>query len=130
MSARMKEHINILGWIFIVYHALGIVVVIALSGVMMGFGILNDNVEGLGIIALIGSIFLMFMTVMIIPGIIAGIFLRKFKNWARILTLVLAFLYLFDFPLGTILGVYALWVLLKDETAPLFNPDRTIIPNQ
>ena len=37
------------------------------------------------------------------------------KHWARTLALILAFLALLHFPLGTALGVYTLWVLLADE---------------
>ena len=53
-------------------------------------------------------------------GIIAGIGLLKFQQWARILALVLAVLHVLSFPIGTALAIYAFWVLLKPETTPLF----------
>jgi len=34
----------------------------------------------------------------------------------------IAIVELLNFPLGTVLGVYALWVLLSPETDPLFSP--------
>lgn len=45
-------------------------------------------------------------------GLMAGWGLLQREPWARILTLVLAFIALLNVPLGTALGVYTLWVLL------------------
>jgi hypothetical protein len=39
------------------------------------------------------------------------------KAWARVLGLVLGFLALIRFPLGTALGIYTLWVLLPETSA-------------
>jgi hypothetical protein len=39
------------------------------------------------------------------------------EPWARVLTLVLAFLVLFiNIPVGTAVGVYTMWVLLPHES--------------
>ena len=43
-----------------------------------------------------------------------GLFERE--SWARTLGLVLGFLALLRFPLGTALGIYTLWVLLPQES--------------
>jgi hypothetical protein len=43
-----------------------------------------------------------------------GLFERE--PWARMLGLVLGFLALLRFPLGTALGIYTLWVLLPQES--------------
>ncbi len=43
-----------------------------------------------------------------------GLFERE--SWARMLGLVIGFLALLRFPLGTALGVYTLWVLLPEES--------------
>jgi hypothetical protein len=45
-------------------------------------------------------------------GFIAGWGLLRHEPWARILTIVLSFLALFNIPFGTALGIYGLWVLL------------------
>jgi hypothetical protein len=49
-------------------------------------------------------------------GFIAGWGLLQHQPWARMLTLVLAFISLFNVPFGTALGVYALWVLLPSSS--------------
>ena len=46
--------------------------------------------------------------------------LLKYRPWARILALIVAVLHLFSFPFGTALGVYAFWVLLSAQSAPVF----------
>jgi hypothetical protein len=52
--------------------------------------------------------------------LLAGWGLLNFKEWARILAIVISALNLLGFPIGTILGAYGLWVLLNKDTAPLF----------
>jgi len=49
-------------------------------------------------------------------GFLAGWGLLQRESWARMLTLVLAFLALFNIPFGTALGIYTLWVLLPAES--------------
>jgi hypothetical protein len=56
-----------------------------------------------------------------IPSIIGGIALLQGKSWALTLILVMGCFKLFSFPIGTALGVYAIWVYAesnKKTTAP------------
>ena len=73
-------------------------------------GILGTLVTILRLIALIVSL----------PAIAAGFGLMAYRPWARMLTVVLSLLHLFNFPFGSVLGVYGLWVLLSNETRVLF----------
>jgi hypothetical protein len=47
-----------------------------------------------------------------VVGLVAGIGLLQRAQWARTLTLVVAFLSLMNLPFGTAFGIYAIWVLL------------------
>ena len=49
-------------------------------------------------------------------GFIAGWGLLQRESWARVITLVIAFISLFNVPLGTALGIYTLWVLLPTQS--------------
>ena len=49
-------------------------------------------------------------------GFFAGWGLLRREPWARMLTIVLSFLALFNIPFGTALGIYSLWVLLPAES--------------
>jgi uncharacterized membrane protein (DUF2068 family) len=53
-------------------------------------------------------------------GLVGGIGLLTFKSWARYLVIVVAALGCLNIPIGTLKGVYSLWVLLQDDTIALF----------
>jgi hypothetical protein len=46
-------------------------------------------------------------------GLVGGIGLLSLAPWARTLTLVAGFIELLNVPLGTALGIYAIWVLMS-----------------
>ena len=70
----------------------------------------------------------MFIVLMVLslPSVIAGIGLIRFRPWARIMTIVLSVLHLFNIPFGTALGVYGLWALLAPETEMLFRQQQAL----
>jgi hypothetical protein len=49
-----------------------------------------------------------------------GAALRRYRPWARLFGLGLAFINLVLFPFGTALGAYACWVLLNEEGRALY----------
>jgi hypothetical protein len=49
-------------------------------------------------------------------GFIAGWGLLQREPWARVVTLVIGFISLFNIPLGTAIGIYTLWVLLPAQS--------------
>ena len=49
-------------------------------------------------------------------GLVGGIGLLAYKPWARYLVIVVSALGCLNIPIGTLKGVYSLWVLLQDET--------------
>ena len=55
-----------------------------------------------------------------IPGIVAGYGLLRGTAWGRILALVVGFLGLVNFPLGTAIGIYTLWALIQDDAIQAF----------
>jgi len=59
-------------------------------------------------------------------GLVGGIGLLSFQSWARYLIIVVAALGCLNIPIGTLKGVYSLWVLLQDETIKLFNGKRVM----
>ena len=61
------------------------------------------------------------LAVISIPGIIGGIGILRLWPWARYLVLILAVLHLFNIPIGTLAGVYSIWVLIQDETKAILD---------
>ena len=48
--------------------------------------------------------------------------LRRHAGWARLTALAVAVLDLFLVPFGTVLSLYALWVLMHPDVRPQFRP--------
>lgn len=117
----MRQHVPILGWCFIVYHAIVAVVGIVIGAIVSGAGAISGEREAIFVTGAVGIGIACFLIVISLPGILAGIGLLKFRPWARILAIILGAMHLLSFPLGTALGVYALVVLLNDETSAAFS---------
>jgi hypothetical protein len=57
---------------------------------------------------------------MMVPHLLAIYGLMHRRNWGRVLSVGLCAVLLLAFPFGTIAGGYALWVLLRADTAAQF----------
>jgi hypothetical protein len=53
--------------------------------------------------------------VLSIPSIIGGVALLQGKKWALTLILIMGCFKLFSFPIGTALGIYAIWVYAESN---------------
>ena len=131
----MEKHISLVGILNIVYNALGLIGAFVLFAIAIGFRYFFELISRCGrhgmdeippevmdilpfILSSIGILVLIFSII----GIIGAVGVLKRKEWGRIVMLVISFFNLIHIPLGTILGVYSIWVLLNDETIRLFNP--------
>jgi len=130
----MQTHVKVLGVLFIVLAALGILMALGV-GAMFGIAGMattaaeaEDAAIALPIIGITGTFVTAFLLLMAIPGLIVGFGLLSFKPWARILGIVLCAINLINVPFGTIVGAYGLWVLLNRETEALFSaPPRATV---
>jgi hypothetical protein len=119
---RVQEHVRLVGILWMAYSALsvvgGIVLVIIARTLFGGFIRMPDGPPPEFTSWL--SPFLTFIGVMILikaaAGFIAGWGLLQREPWARVVTLVVGFISLFNIPLGTALGIYTLWVLLPTQS--------------
>ncbi|MGE5570820.1 MAG: hypothetical protein ACM3S5_17440 [Rhodospirillales bacterium] len=131
----MANHVRILAILHIVFGSLGVLAALAILMLFGGIaGVVNmrgdpDAAVAAPIIGLIGGAIFFFIAILSLPGIVAGIGLLQYREWARILTIVLSALQLVNVPFGTALGVYGLWVLLQNQTTSLFrNPPVRSFP--
>jgi hypothetical protein len=129
----VETHVKVLAVVFLVFSALGtlaafvVAAVFGVAGVATAAGASgNGAVIALPIIGLTGSALCLFLLAVSLPGLAAGLGLLKHKPWARVLTIVLSALNLINFPLGTIVGVYGLYVMLSVEGARLFVPPTAV----
>ncbi|HLW87529.1 MAG TPA: zinc ribbon domain-containing protein [Terriglobales bacterium] len=117
---RVGEHIRLLGILWLAlsaFSAVAAVVLYVIANTLFRHLADTGGAENaaiwlrpfLGVIALI-------VAAKAALGFVAGWGLLQHEPWARMLTIVLAFLALFHIPFGTALGIYTLWVLLPAES--------------
>ena len=120
----LHMHVQIVGWLNIVANS--IFLLLGTCGfvffVGMGFFAAADSGDAvaLPILGLVGAVGLIFFAVLSLPGLLAGYGLLKGKKWGQILGIVDGFLSLFNFPVGTILGGYTLFVLFQNSANDYF----------
>ena len=111
----MEHHLKILGILYIVIGGLGVaaaLIVFGIIGGIAGIARAGEHPEAVPFLVLLGGLAMVVVLAMSAPSIIAGIGLLYFKPWARVLTIILSVIHLFNIPFGTALGIYGLWVLL------------------
>jgi hypothetical protein len=120
-NSRMSKHVTVVGSIQIGFSILGLigaaVIFVTLSFARGQVG--NDDA---------GEIVLRFLSISLpllvgfisAVGLAGGIGLLIYKPWARYLVIVVSALGCVNIPFGTLKGVYAIWVLIQDDTIKLF----------
>jgi hypothetical protein len=116
----MEQHITLLGWLHIALNVLLLFIAAFMFFIMISIGFASGDPEAVFVMPIVGTAVGGFMTVLALPGIITGIGLLKRKPWSRIAAAVLGILNLTNVPLGTVVGVYTLWIMLQTEAADHF----------
>lgn len=117
----MEQHITILGVLHIAWGALGVLAAMIVFIAVVGGGVLSGDPEALAITSLVGTSIATFLFLPSLPGLIGGIGIFKYRQWARITLLVVGFINLIIVPFGTILGIYTIWVLMNIEVKEMFD---------
>jgi Ca2+/Na+ antiporter len=99
---------------------MGIIAAIIVFAAVVGGGLISGDQTAIAITSLVGSIIATLILVLSLPGLVAGIGLLRLRPWSRLLTLVLAVFDLMAIPIGTAFGLYAIWVLVQEDTVTLF----------
>ncbi len=122
MTEAMNQHLTVLAILYIVCGAILLLIGGGLFLVIAGAGAISGDLQAAAITGIVGTVLGGFFLVLSIPSIIAGVGLLGRRGWARLLTLILGALQLFNFPFGTALGIYTFWVLLNDQAVAVFTP--------
>jgi hypothetical protein len=123
-SIRMKKHVTVVGAIHIGIAILGLIGALVLF-LLMDFarGFIPEQDIPDAVMKLI-SVFLTSIPILIAVistlRLVGGIGLLSQKMWARYVIIIVAIIGLWKVPIGTLLGVYSLWVLMQSETMKLF----------
>lgn len=116
----MNSNINLIAILHIVTGILLIAFGVLFCAAFFLFSSFANDTDYRFVISIIGTLLLVFMVIAGFPGVIAGIGLYKRKNWARILTIIVSLVELFNFPFGTALGGFSLYILTKPEAIAEF----------
>jgi hypothetical protein len=125
----MESHVKALGALNIALGTMGVIgalVILAVfggaAGIVDATAVRNDPDAAIAIpiLGTVGIGLFAILIVLSVPAIIVGIGLLRFRPWARSVGLVVSAINLINVPFGTILGIYGLWVLLSERSAPVF----------
>jgi hypothetical protein len=120
-NSKMRKHVTVVGSIQIGFSVLGLMGAMAIF-VTLTFarGFTENDDAGqmvLGFLSISLPLLIGFMSTL---GLVGGIGILAYKQWARYLVIVVSAIGCVNIPFGTVKGVYAIWVLIQDETIKLF----------
>jgi hypothetical protein len=122
---RLEDHKKILGVLYIVTGLFSILIMLILNAVLtmvyaMVFEEVNndDQVIFQFVMSIVRYVQVLVILIYGAPSILAGVGLVMKQSWAMILALIVAALKLFSFPVGTAIGIYAIWIYAEDQRAP------------
>ena len=124
----MKKHVTIVGAIHIGFGILGLIGAVAVFFALhfaKGFIPAEEEIPNM-VLNFLGLSLPLLIGFLSTLGLVGGIGLLGFRPWARFLVIVVAALGCFNIPIGTLKGVYSIWVLVQDETIKLFEKEINI----
>jgi ATP/ADP translocase len=125
----MRKHVELVGVLFFVWGALFALIGVSFLALAFGTAAIATSAQGdrqfaAGVTA---ATFAGLAAVSLIWGFIHiwdAVAVRHGRALGRAVAMVIAVLNLVLLPVGTALGVYALWVLTHDDTRPHFEDTR------
>jgi hypothetical protein len=121
-ASRLDDHKKILGILYVITAFLTIMVMMVIRAIfttIYAFAFNDAEPEEQAIFQLIMSIGayvqVLVIGVVAVPTLIAGIGLLLRQSWAMIVSLIVACFKLFSFPIGTAIGIYAIWIYSEDQ---------------
>ncbi|MFP4343463.1 MAG: hypothetical protein ACLFU8_02110 [Anaerolineales bacterium] len=116
----MTNHVKIIGWLYIILGALGVLVGCVVFAILLGSGALSGDETAFTVTGIVGLVVGGIAGVLSLPSILGGWGVLRYYGWARVLLLIIGALNLPAFPLGTALGIYTFWGLLNEDSNRLF----------
>lgn len=121
----MSRHIDIIAYLHIVQSILVLLFAGLIFLIFGGAGLIAMEPTAFFVTTTVGMILAFLIAIWSIPGLIAAYGLLKRRPWGRVLGLIMGAFDLFNFPLGTALGIYTFWALLSSEADRQFNRHRS-----
>ncbi|QHI68597.1 hypothetical protein [Tichowtungia aerotolerans] len=129
---KMEKHLHRLGTVYIAFGWIGIAA--ALLFIPLTIKDIQRLLSGTGQPDLQSIVFMfigasLLILVQAIFHIFFGKAVRMNRKWAtRVVGFIIGVLLLFQFPIGTVIGGYTLWVLAKLDQSILMEPNKSSDP--
>lgn len=121
-AERLESHKKVLGILYVISAMLTIMGMLVLNAVLSTiFAFAFDQADPDDrrvmefVLSLVRYLPMFIISLVSIPTLIAGIGLLTRQSWAVIVALIVGCLKLFSFPIGTAIGVYAIWIYSEDQ---------------
>ena len=124
----IDTHVRVAAWLHIVMGIIGVGLFVLLGLILGGlgaFGAAQANLQPgpIGWIAGLGVVFFGFFIALCAGEIVGGVLLLRGSPAGRLLTIIYSALSILNVPIGTVVGVYSLWALLREPPRSLMQAD-------
>ena len=124
----MRKHVTAVGAIQIAFSVLGLIAAfVVFFAINFARGFVDNDEIATMVLRFVGTVLPIIIGLASALGLVGGIALLSYQPWARILVIIIAALGCLNIPIGTLVGVYSIWVLMQDETVKLFKKDRLTV---
>lgn len=118
----LDSHKKVLGILYMISGTLtivGMLILNAFLSVIFSFALQEVDPDEQKVVELVGA-FVQYVPGFVIlffsvPTLIAGIGLLTRKSWATLFAVIVGCFKLFSFPIGTAIGVYAIWIYWEEQ---------------
>ena len=123
----MRKHVSVVGILHIVFAVLGLLVaVLILFGISIALSYVQGDEIAVPVLRTVMISLTGVISVVSVLSIIGGIGLFSYREWARVLIIIMSAINCLNIPIGTAKGVYSIWVLLQDGTIKLFKGEEPV----
>ena len=123
---QIRQHVNILGWLHIAGGVLFLLIGAFVFVLLTSIGFLSMDAEAVGVLGVVAAFVVGIMLLLALPSLLAGWGLLQRRNWGRILAIIVSFFNITNFPFGTLIAIYSLYVLLQSEASAYFNTVKEV----
>ena len=111
----MGKHLTLLAALHLATAAVLLAIALFVFVVVTASGLVSRDPDAIAITTVVGISVATFLTLLALPGLVAGWGLLKRRWWSRILAMIVGAMNLLNIPFGTALGIYTIWVLMQDD---------------
>ncbi len=120
-ESTVKKHVTMVAALHIGFGTIGVIGAIIVHFVIGFAGSFVKDVEVAStVLNFLSTGLPLIIGVISLIKLVGGIGLLSYQKWARIFVLIVSALGCLNIPIGTVIGVYSIWVLMQEEVIKMF----------